>query len=130
MLASATDFPLPGSFALYRDDTLPIDRQRPELARILERGPLTALISLPLRLGAGGNRRVPIGDLIDGTPLTKDEERELADIQRALRSRVRGRAKLETRAKALRDRSIWMICLRSERARFDAQQAVEQRRVA
>jgi hypothetical protein len=131
MLHVDTPFPEVGSFALYQDPDLPMPERRSELARIIERGVSVALISLPLRLGAGGNKRVPLADLIDGTPLTKAEERELTDLDRSLRSRVRNRSAVEARVKALRDRAIWMMCLRSERAKLAAAQAEQpQRRVA
>ena len=76
MLSSPTPFPQVGSYAL-----LDLDGTK-QLARIQSAGPDwgpedIAFVSLPLVVGSSGNRRVGLGDLIDGTPLTPAEAEEL-----------------------------------------------------
>ena len=126
MLAAETAFPFAGSFALWCDPEEPAGRL--ELARILEHGGDNVLISLPLRLGAVGNRRVPLADLVDGTPLTTAEEDEVRELRQQLRTRTRNRKKLERRYQALRERQIHWMVLRSERAKV--QSDAELRRAA
>lgn len=92
MLRIATTFPHVGSYGLLIDANLPVDQRRAELIRIFglveaEGTTPLASISLPLRTGASGTRIVELQELIDGTPLTKAEERELADTESQLRGR-------------------------------------------
>ena len=122
MLKTATLFPQPGSFALYRDDELEPEDRRPELARILELGVNSALISLPLRTGAGGTKRVARADLEDATELTPAEQAEMVELERQLRTRVRGRPALEARVAALRNRALWAPMMRSLLRRWRASQ--------
>jgi hypothetical protein len=129
MLSEDAAFPFAGSYCLFRDYRLAAEERRPELARILERGVSVALISLPLRIGAESNLRVPLDDLIDGTPLTKAEDDELKKLKADLKTRRRNRAAAEKRHKALRDRAVWSACLRAERAKL-ALNREEQRRKA
>jgi hypothetical protein len=112
MLATEAAFPFAGSFALALDERLPKDQQRLELVRILERGVSAALISLPLRIGAGANCRVAIADLVDGTPLTLEETAELERLTKTLRSQVRNRGAAEKRRDSLRKRTIHSAILR------------------
>lgn len=129
MLSTATPFPQVGSFALFADDHLPPAERRAELARLLERGHSTALIALPLRSGAAGNRRVPLADLIDATPLDSGEQRELADLQRHLRGRARLTPKMQVqqaRAEDLRRRALFALVMESELAKLKAREAAAQ----
>lgn len=126
MLATPAPFPFPGSYALLVDPLLPLAERRAELARILERGASVALIALPLREGAGGNRRVPIGDLLDGTELTPVEAREMVDLARALAGcsgRTSKQKEQRTRYDRLRARCIWSGPLRRQLDRLSARQA-------
>jgi len=120
MLRTPAPYPHVGSFALWIDHDLPAGQQRAELARILRVGPLTAAIALPLRVGASGNVTVALGDLIDGTPLTRGEDKELRDLQLHIRQRVRPRPDKVTRAETLRQRAIFSILLGSELAKLNS----------
>lgn len=114
MLSPATPFPAVGSYALFEDPNLPRGQRRTELVRILERGAHVVLVSFPLREGAGGNRRVALADLIDGTPLTAEEKREEFDLYRQIFGRDRLTPKQKekkARHEALRGRQIWSGCL-------------------
>jgi hypothetical protein len=114
MLNPATPFPQIGSFALFLDDDQPVP-QVLELVRILERGASVVLVAFPLRDGAGGNKRVPLADLIDATDLAPDESRQLADLQRHLTGRGRLTPKMQAQAaaaKALRQRAIYAPLMR------------------
>ncbi len=126
MLKPAAEFPHPGSYGLLVDDTLPVSQQRAELVRLLEVGCQVALVAFPLRFGAHGNRRVALAELKDGTPLTKGEERELADLQRHLHGRDRLTPKMREQAKRAeqqRQRAIWSMVMASERAKLAAIEA-------
>lgn len=112
MLSPATPFPQVGSHALLIDEAQPIGSQRAELVRILRRyrmgadAPVT--VAFPLRQGASGTKSVTVGDLIDATPLTGAEGREMVELSRQLTGmRVRGRAAKQARHDALRNRAIW-----------------------
>jgi hypothetical protein len=96
MLRIPAPFPEVGSYALLIDTNLPAVQQRAELVRVMRRDPAhgQSAVAFPLRVGAFGNRVVGESELIDATPLTKDEERELADLQRHLAGRDRLRGKL------------------------------------
>lgn len=115
MLSSATAFPQVGSYALYEDPELPRGDRRPELVRILELGATVALVAFPLREGrASGNKRLPLADLLDGTPLTAQEKREEVELFRQVtgKDRLTPRQKqLKVRHDALRARMIWSGCL-------------------
>lgn len=121
MLSAPTPFPEVGSYGLYHDPAQAPGERRTELVRILERGSTVALVAFPLRDGAGGNRRVALADIIDGTPLDDDERRELADLQRHLHGRrLRSPKALADKARmdTLASRAIWSGPLQrlSERA--------------
>lgn len=134
MLKTPAPFPHVGSYALLVDTTLPDSQQRAELVRIMRRGwygdgPVgpspcrNVAVAFPLRTSASGNRLVYAEDLIDGTALSKAEERELADLQRDLRQQVRPRRDKIDRAEALRKRLIYSQLLAAELgklARLDA----------
>ncbi|QAY77899.1 hypothetical protein [Sphingosinicella sp. BN140058] len=70
MLRTPAPFPQVGSYALT------IHQDEITLARIQGRNGEDATISLPLFSGASGNRTVPLGELIDATPLSDDEASE------------------------------------------------------
>lgn len=145
MLSTPAPFPHVGSFALFEDPNLIAADRRAELARIigtrlvgegktvdseLARASI-AIVAFPNRLGASGNRTVPLADLIDATPLTKAEEREMHDIQRSLTGRDRLTKKQRqkaTRAAALRKRSIYAVILNAELAVMRSREAREDRR--
>ena len=88
MLNPETPYPYPGSYAFYidRDGDFPAES---ELVRIQWRREGWVMVAFPLRRGAGGNKVVPAGALIDPTPLDAAEERELADLGRHLEGRER-----------------------------------------
>lgn len=121
MLTPETPFPHPGSYALLLAkadprralSAAPDAYEAPQLARIIRTyqqrpGVVTALISLPLRDGASGNREVDLDDLTDATPLTGKEAREMIDISRELTGkRVRDRQGKEARYAELRLRAVF-----------------------
>ena len=115
MLSPATPFPQVGSYGLYQDPALPPAERISELVRILDRGAAVVLVSFPQREGAGGNMRVPLSDIIDGTPLTSEESREMTDLARSLvgRSmRTKAQKAAKVRHEHLQSRNIWSGCLR------------------
>jgi len=137
MLSPEAVFPYPGSYALLNDIDLPYP-QPTELVRIMWRrvddaGRGFVAVSFPMRDGASGNKVVPTEQLIDGTPLTADEQREFHDLDRALDDRdprnfsKRQRAK-SARRDALKQRMIWVPFL-TERLR-DMRQRADQRQAA
>jgi hypothetical protein len=131
MLRIPAPFPEVGSYALLIDTNLPAVQQRAELVRVMRRDPAhgQAAVAFPLRVGAFGNRVVGESELIDATPLTKDEERELADLQRHLAGRDRLRGKLvaaAVRCEKLRQRAVWQMILESELARLRSLEARQQ----
>jgi hypothetical protein len=114
MLSAPAPFPYVGSYALHIDHESGEAAPAAELVRILNRawfnGCANALIGFPLRDGASGNRWVAEADLIDPTPLTRDEEREYHDIDRRLLTKVRLTKKqklIVARRDRLRQRMIW-----------------------
>lgn len=114
MLSPATPFPQVGSYGLYQDPTLPPAERISELVRILELGATVALVAFPLRDGAGGNKRVPRGDLLDGTPLDSAEKKEHAELFGLLLNRTNRTPKQKAqkaRHDALANRAIWSGCL-------------------
>ena len=155
MLQPDAPYPYPGSYALLSDPDLPAP-QPTELVRIMWRRAERkvgkggrslerefAMVSFPLRDGAGGNKVVPASELADATPLTDQETREFHDLDRALTGRFGpsvgedgGRTRLTKRQKALKarrdDLKLRMVfapmmerLLRTARAR-----AAQQRRAA
>lgn len=113
MLASAAPFPQVGSYALLIDMDQPAP-QPAELVRIqfrhLAHPPESGVVTVafPLRNGADGTKRVRLTDLIDATPLSSAESREMTDLRRELTGqRVRGRKVKAARYEALRDRAVW-----------------------
>jgi hypothetical protein len=131
MLKTSAEFPHAGSFALFVDSTLPPSQQRAELVRIqivhFAVHPSTLVtITFPLRQGASGTKRVPVADLIDGTPLNYDERREHADLERHLKGRTRLTPRLKAmvqRAEKLRQRAIFSMVLESELGKLRAIEA-------
>lgn len=116
MLKVPAPYPQVGSYALFVDDLLATELQRAELVR-LQSTPLGkegALVSWPLRVGSSGSRRVPLADLIDATPLTKAEEREMHDLDRELRGRKRPDKAKAPRCEALRRRHIMSTVMEIE----------------
>jgi hypothetical protein len=126
MLKVPAEFPFAGSFALYVDTELPVAQQRAELVRVIRWGELSAggslpadegVVGFPLRSGASGTRYLRRGDLIDGTPLTRAEELELADLEGHLRGRDRLTPKMmrqQERATALKRRLVFSQVLAAE----------------
>lgn len=122
MLKVPTEFPQVGSYALFVDITLPLAQQRAELVRIMRRPTICerggdVAISFPLRTGASGSMIVPEDALIDATPLTKAEEREMHDISRALSGRDKLTNKqrvMKARGEDLRDRHIMSAVMEIE----------------
>lgn len=103
MLRTPAPFPQVGSYALIQIDG------RNHLARLQAR---TAggdvLISLPLLADvASGNRTVSIDALIDGTPLTDFEQRELDRLTTEVAAAKRPGAEKQARAETLRNRIIY-----------------------
>lgn len=125
MLKNATPFPQQGSYCLYEDPALPAARRNAELVRIIERGAAAVLVSYPLRDGAGGNQRVPLADLLDATPLTAEESREMTDLARSLIGRsMRTKAQKAAKARhdALQSRNIWSGSLLRQLDRLNSMQ--------
>lgn len=109
MLVPDATYPYPGSYALYEDPDRPYP-QPTELVRIMWRSERLTSVSFPLRPGAGGNKAVPADQLLDATPLTREEQREFHDLDRALfgRSlRTRRQQAMKARRDALHRRTIW-----------------------
>lgn len=130
MLTSPAPYPYVGSYCLLEHEG------RTQLARIVFRRSARtvgedgranevgeAVVSLPLRdyerrsggmgepaSGASGNLTIDPGQLIDGTPLTIEEEREFHDLDRYLAGRSlrtpRQKA-MKARRDALHRRAIW-----------------------
>lgn len=107
MLSAATPFPQQGSYALYT-------RGLTQIARIISvdtrDGVKVATISLVIRAGASGNRRVPLAELRDPTPLDAVEQAQLAELERVWLNAPRPRGRWQRAAydhfHALRDRLI------------------------
>lgn len=79
MLKVPTLFPDNGSYALL------FEGSEPHLVRIHQRvagAPDEVLASFPLRPGSAGTRRMKLADLVDPTPLTAEEDREIALLHR------------------------------------------------
>lgn len=126
MLKVAAPFPQVGSFALLVDDLMPVEMQRAELVRIQYRGDARVSVAWPLRIGASGYRSVAEAELIDATPLTKGEERELADLQHYVAGRERPNKKKAARCEALRSRLIMSGVMAIEMAKLGRLQARSQ----
>lgn len=126
MLKIAAPFPQVGSYALLIDDLMPVEMQRAELVRIMRTDVATCAIAFPLRLGATGNRNVQLDSLIDATPLTKAEERELADLQRYVAGRERPNKAKAARCEALRTRLIMSEVMQIELKKLGRLQARSQ----
>lgn len=133
MLSPATPFPHPGSYGLHEDPALAPGDRRAELVRILERGNAVALVAYPLREGAGGNQRVPLADIVDATPLTHEESREMTDLARSLVGRSM-RTKAQRAAKArhdvLQSRNIWSGSLQRQLDTMNARQRAQRQDLA
>lgn len=116
MLAQPTPFPQVGSYGLHRV------QGGTRLARIQQRdcvgGEDYALISYPSRTGASGNLTVPLADLIDATPLTDDENRELRALSGELPSRRAARNAAKLRLEQLANRRIFARVLQEEMIRL------------
>jgi len=127
VLKTPAPYPQVGSYALTIDLELPASHQHAELVRIHRIGPVTAAISFPLRTGASGNRTIARADLIDATPLTKDEERRLTDLERDVRGRDRPNKAKVVQATALRSRLIMSAVMKTALDKLAHLDAVEQR---
>lgn len=132
MLKVPAPFPQVGSYGLLVDLNQP-PPQSAELVRIMRRDDFRGQVSVafPLRAGACGNRIVAASELIDATPLTKAEERELTDLQRHLVGRTRMTPKLRamnTRAHDLKARQIFGIILERELGKLNEREARDLRR--
>ncbi len=82
MLNVPTLFPDNGSYALL------FEGRDQHLVRIHQRvagNPDEVLASFPLRPGSAGTRRMALADLVDPTPLTGEEDREIAALHRKAR---------------------------------------------
>jgi len=134
MLKIAAPFPQVGSYALLVDDLQPVEQQRAELVRIMRRPTICTrggdvAVAFPLRTGASGSMLVDDNRLIDATPLTKAEEREMHDISRALAGRERPSRKqreLAARGEALRQRHIMSTVMEIELTKLAHIQARQQ----
>lgn len=129
MIKAPAPFPHVGSYGLLIDTGLPVEQRRAELARVLGRFPEgrggeqveLARISLPLREGASSVRTVELTELIDATPLTRAEERELGDLDAALHGRTLRSARQKAaafRAEKLRERLCYSQILIAELAKL------------
>lgn len=122
MLDGATEFPNVGSYALLLSPAPPAQHRQagdpnqeevtgPQLVRILRFNPqlsTDAFVSLPLREGASGNRTVPFSQIVDATPLSGAEGKEMCDLGRELKGqRVRDRATKQARFDALKQRAVY-----------------------
>src|SRR5690349_15559331 len=127
MIRTPASYPFPGSFAAVIDMDLPEVDRRAELVRIVRTGPGTATVAFPLRPSvASGHRTIPFAELMDGTPLTPIEARELADLQRELRGRKidnAARRRKKARADALKRRQGLSIILAAEIRKLEAAEA-------
>jgi hypothetical protein len=130
MLSPETPFPYVGSYALFEDPDAP-PPQPTELVRILWRREGFAMVSFPLRDGAGGNKTVAADALTDATPLTDGEQREFHDLDRDLAGRslrtVKQRRQV-ARRDALKRRAIYAPLL--ARLLRQARRQAETRRAA
>ena len=138
MLAGATEYPNAGSYALLLCPAPPgtatagwgpqqEEIKGPQLVRII-RTPINPdglfLVSLPLVDGASGTKAVPADELIDATPLTGAEGKEMVELARELtRKRLRDRAGKKARHDALRHRAIWSPMLLSKLKELRAREA-------
>lgn len=121
MLNGATEFPQAGSYGLLLSPRPPGSATAgwgpetggtitgPQLVRIIRRFPdRSVLVSLPLVDGASGTRTVEDDHLIDATPLTNGESREMTELSRELtKQRVRDRKGKQARYDALRLRAVY-----------------------
>lgn len=134
MIKAPSPFPHVGSYALLIDVEQPVELRRAELARIFSlvevEGTATLVnISLPLRTGASGTKVVELSDLIDGTPLSREEMRELADLDSALQGRKLRTPKLKAaheRCEALRHRLCFSQVLTAELSKLTRLQRRQQ----
>ncbi|HEV7658806.1 MAG TPA: hypothetical protein VGO55_03065 [Allosphingosinicella sp.] len=99
MLDNHAPFPLAGSAAL-----IDLDGSR-ALARInLVHDDGTRTVFIGNHFRASATKRVPLNDLIDGTPLTDAEVGELAKLDREMAGKARSTAKKLQRFNVLLDR--------------------------
>ena len=127
MLKVASPFPQVGSYALAEIDGETL------LARIIglsgrqSDATAEATISLPARRYiASGNVTLPLADLIDGTPLTPEEEAELKALEATVPAGPSRSAKVkkqQARYAALRLRSINSVTLANLMAAAQRQRA-------
>lgn len=97
MLNTPAPFPQVGSYALIEEEG------SNQLVRILAKDQAgSATVSFPLRPGASGTKTVPTAKLLDGTPLTDGERREMNELERG---GGRRRSAIQ-RLKAFRSRDI------------------------
>jgi hypothetical protein len=105
MLSVTAPFPHPGAKALL------IETHRAVPVRILQNGEgrgrrRQVLIALLDRDGSSGNRRVPLADLEDATPLTEKEEAEFRQLEVELAGQARPLKAKATRLERLRLRAV------------------------
>ena len=126
MIRAPAPYPHAGSFAAFIDTDVPRpEDRRAELVRIarIEAGG-TAFITFPLRGAASGSRTLTLDELIDCTPLTHDEQRELTDLQLALKGRKLRTAKQQQsmfRAERLKERLLYAQLMAPELGKLDRQ---------
>ena len=102
MLATEAPFPQTGSWALYDDGGTTL------AVRIITRHPRdgTATIAIDGVRTASGNKRVPLAELRDPTPLTLHEEGEMDKLEREIARAKSPRRSDVARATILRTRMI------------------------
>lgn len=131
MLTSEALYPYPGSYALYVDldqpPPQPAELVRTQWRRVDAQGRGFVAVSFPQRDGASGNKVVPADQLIDGTPLSAEEQREFHNLDRELFGREPRNLSKAQRAKAkrrdaLKQRTIWTRFMERKLAAVRGQQ--------
>jgi hypothetical protein len=110
MLSPPTPYPQQGSFALFDEEG------KTHAVRIHQHDQQGfATISFPGRIGAAsGNKRVPIEQLLDGTPLDEEERAELKALERFVHSE--GTRPSQSRAARIRRKRYQALRLRDIRS--------------
>lgn len=120
MIREPALFPYPGSWALW------MHNGRALAVRIQLRRGDEAMISIPSYYRvASGDRRVPVSELLDATPLTQADQAELRRLSSAIAGRKRPRKADIDRADALRRRAIDSRLLQEQLAKLSARYAPE-----
>jgi hypothetical protein len=112
MLAAEAPFPMTGSWALYEDGGTT------RAVRIITRHPRDSMVTIAIDgvRTASGNKRVPLAELRDPTPLTLHEEGEMDRLERAIARTKSPKRSDVSRATALRTRMIDAMTLSNLRA--------------